>query len=71
MDDNCPYAFIGFGAMDGNLAREFIGFGAMDGYLANEFIGFGAMDGHKTCIYIWQFLSCYGASFGSVHNFQL
>ena len=34
MDNNCPYEFKGFGAMDGHFAYEFIGFGTMDGHVA-------------------------------------
>ena len=31
MDDNCPYAFIGFGAVDGSVPYEFTGLGDVNG----------------------------------------
>ena len=48
MDDNCPYEFIGFGAMDNQFPCGFISFKAMDDNCLYEFKGFGAMDGQAS-----------------------
>ena len=37
MDDNFPYEFIGFGAIDCHFAGEIIGFVATDGMFSFEF----------------------------------